>query len=284
MARSFKFAIARFTSGGSRDERLNVGIVVGHGAEVDVRLAKNLGKLRAISTAIDANVVSELLQNMVDISSQDTADALSVLISENDGPIAFSELGEFVADTAAAYEERVSSILKALVEAEPSTPRSREKRSRLLTSVKSVFRKERVLAQRGEDLLSHRVVPKYQVDNGLVADFVLKNGAMHVVETVDATGDEAQVRKAVAEIGVAALVLEASRMKFGQSTTTQLVYAASPALERIAEPALLAAQHQGAKLINWESNADRESFVHMMSQLATPVPRKRRPLVYATMN
>jgi hypothetical protein len=114
---------------------------------------------------------------------------------------------------------------------------------------------------------------------GLSADFVLKNGAMHVMETVDASGDEFAPRRIVSDIAVSALVLEQSRMTFGENgTTTRIIYEASAAAERIAMPSLSAAAHQGADLVNWASQDDRVRLMATLSTLAMPLegPRSRR--------
>jgi hypothetical protein len=66
--------------------------------------------------------------------------------------------------------------------------------------------------------------------------------------------NEDSLRKAISEIGVAALVLERARMKFGDDQThAKLVYSASLLLEKIARPSLDAAAHQGTQLINHET-------------------------------
>jgi hypothetical protein len=183
------------------------------------------------------------------------------------------------------YELRISSILKAMVDPETSTHRPKEKRSKLLTQVKSIFRQEGVLAKKDETIDSHRIVSSYEIDTGLTADMVLKNGAIHVVETVDASGDEDSLRRALSEIGIAGLVLESARMKFGDNLTkAKLVYSASPILERVAQPALLAAEHQGATLVNWSSADDRQTFINSLASLATPHEKslKRRSRSFAT--
>ena len=107
---------------------------------------------------------------------------------------------------------------------------------------------------------------------------ILRNGVFHVIETVDASGDEHGFRKAITEIAMSALVLERARMKFGESETkARLVYQASSALEKIATPSLDAAEHQGAlTLINWLSINDRNSFVKTISSLATPLADKKK--------
>jgi Protein of unknown function (DUF3037) len=282
MARSYKFAIVRLSPNDARDERLNIGIVVFSDSRVDVRRAKRIDKVRAISAAVEPETISQLLSNLTalddtlrDSGVEDVGARHAQMVEL--GPISLSSLGTFVSETAADYEARVASILKAMVDVEPAGRVRREKRSKLLTQVKRQFKIERVMAEKDEDLSSHRIIPSFELDDGLVADLVLRNGAMHVVETVDASGGEESIRKAVSEVGIAALVFERARMRFGKTHTKgKLVYSASPALERIAMPSLQAAEHQGAQLVNWDSADDRAKFIQSLTMLATPIPTKRK--------
>lgn len=282
MAHTYKFAVARLTSNDARDERLNVGIVILAGDNVDIRASKRLDKVHAMSAALDGDQVRELLENIraLDGKLRDTGSAtaetrLSMLF--RGGPIALSESGSFELTDEAEYEGRVAALMRTLVDPEPGRPKIHEKRSKLLTEVKIAFRRERVLAQPGENIDSHRLVPRFEIDEGLTADLVLRNGAMHVIETVDASGDREPARRAIADIGVAALVFERARMKFGEKDTkARLVYNASATLERVAQPSLKAAEHQGASLINWASLDDRGKFVDSLMGLAIPVPKKRK--------
>lgn len=282
MAHSYKFALIRLSSGDARDERLNVGLAVFLDDQLDVRLASRLDKVRALSAALDpAEVkslvlgISELDQRLLDTGIRDVGRRIEMI--GQGSRASFSSFGEFSAPNAGAYEEQVSSILRALVEPEPAPKVLRVKRSRLLTQVKQTLRSDRVLAVKGEDLSSHRVVPNLELENGLVADLALKNGCMHIIETVDATGGEEALRKAISEIAVSALVLDRARIKYGEKkTTTKLVYSASASLERVALPSLRVAEHQGAELVNWASANDRRAFLGNLSSLATPVPSKRQ--------
>lgn len=280
MAQRYNFAVLRLAPQDARQESLNLGIAVFAETGLDIRLGRRLEKIRAISAAIDTDVLKDLLSDLrqLDAKFMDArADsAFRVQALGRVGPLSLSGPGLFTAEDADAYERRVQSILKAMVEPEPATARQRQKRSGILTEMKRLFRQEKVLAKPGEDLTSHRILTGYELDEGLVADMVLKNGKMHVVETVDASGADVSVRKAVAEIGVAALVLERARMEFGQATRSRLVYNASEQIERVARPCLDAAAHQGAELINWASATDRRKFVIDLSSLATPLPSKRR--------
>ncbi|TPG18514.1 hypothetical protein EAH87_10400 [Sphingomonas koreensis] len=100
---------------------------------------------------------------------------------------------------------------------------------------------------------------------------------MHVIETVDAQGTDVSVRKLVADVAVSALVLEQARITFGEEqTNAKLVYSATSFNEGLAKPSLLAAEHQGAELINWSSLDDRTKLITEMAQLAHPLSDKRK--------
>ena len=249
---------------------------------IDVRTTRRLERVKALSEALDFESLAELIDNIVDLDAQNRADGivdyqerLSKLARI--GPLSVSHAGTFVAESQSAYEARIASILKMLVEPEQAPKRLRKKKSPLFSQIKRMFQNERVLARPAEGLESHRIVPYYELDDGLVADLVLRNGAYHIIETVDASGDEHSRRKAVVDVALSALVLERARMKFGeQSTRARLVYTASAALEHIAQPSLEAAEHQGAELINWASADDRNRFVHSLASLATPIQKKHK--------
>lgn len=280
MVRSYRFAIVRLAPEGMRDERVNIGAAVFSEEDIDVRLSRRLDKVRAISAAFDHSDLDSLAQL---ISEQDS-DIRSAGISDpagrwsalgRIGPIQLAPLGTFVASDGEGYEHRIRSILKAMVEPEPAPVLERMKRSRLMSRLKLSLKSERILAGRGENLDSHRVVSNWPLAEGLVADFVLKNGAMHVIETVDFSRDEVSVRKAVSDIAVSALVLEQARMSYGrEETRARLVYDARTSAENAARPSLDAAANQGAQLVNWASEADRTKLLNELTSLARPTELK----------
>jgi hypothetical protein len=264
-----------------RDERLNAGIVIFAPDGVDVRIPKRLEKLRALSNALDVEQVRFSLEALKSIDSLfvsegkcSTLERIDLLQSMT--PFRLSQPGSFSAPTASSYEEWASRLLQLLVEPEPAKTKIAKKRTRLTTSFKAALRAERVLARKDEGLSAHRVVSNVQIADGLAADFVLKNGAMHVIETVDASSEDISLRKAVSEIAVSALVLEQARMTFGESnTSSKLVYEASSSMEKLALAALEAAAHQGAELFNWASLDDRRRLLTHLAMLADPLPTKR---------
>lgn len=286
MDRSYRFSILRLSPGGVRDERINIGTAIFSENGVDVRLPTRLDKIRVISAALDQSAIRDIAEaiNDRDVESVSAgiidADARVRAIGQL-GPISLSETGTFVCDDQREYEARVTAIFQSIIDPEPAPKVVRSKRSRLLTELKKALRSQRVLARRDEDIKSHRIVSDYELAEGLVADLALKNGAIHIVETVDVSVEATTVRKAVADIAVSALVLEQARINFGeQGAKTRLVYNAQPTIESAAQSCLDAAAHQGAELINWASTGDQIKLITTLTSLATPVEtageRRRR--------
>ena len=69
MAQYYKFAIIRFAPDDTRDERLNIGIVIFTDTGVDIRMPLSLKKIRALSPAIDTVILRELMENIKEIDS-----------------------------------------------------------------------------------------------------------------------------------------------------------------------------------------------------------------------
>jgi hypothetical protein len=149
MAHSYKFAIVRLSPNDARDERLNIGLAIFSDATVDVRSARRIDKVRAISAAVEPGTISQLLSNLTSLDETLRHDGIESVDARHAqlgklGPISLSPLGTFLSESAAEYEARVASILKAMVDVEPATRIHREKRSKLLTQVKRQFKLERV--------------------------------------------------------------------------------------------------------------------------------------------
>ena len=276
MVRSYSFAIIRFAPDQARGEQLNIGLIVFTETGADVRLSHRLDRLKVMSAALNLNTVARVAQSLavLDASSinegkRAVADRVKILAKL--GPITLSDIGTLVTNKDGSYEDRIHDLMQFYIEPEPVFTRVAKKKTRLISDVKAAFKNLKVLASNKDDINSHRIIAGYRVDDGLVADLVLKNGSYHVVETVDVLGDENVLRRAISNIAISALVLESARMKFGEDTKSRLVYQASAALEKFARPSLDAAQHQGAELINWASVDDRLKFINTLSSLAVPM-------------
>lgn len=281
MAHSYKYAIAQFPTNSLRDERLNIALVIFSDETCEVKIPRSLDKIRAISAAVDLDATRSALEQIPEldrfVKSQGavTADERLNAIA-NIAAVKFSSLGEFFAASASLYDRTTNLLISKLIEPEPAPLReNRVRATRLLSDVKLAFKAERVLAHKGEGLETHRIIANHKLAEGLPADLILKNGAMHVIQTVDASSEEIYARRTIASIAVSALVFEQARMNFGElETKSRLVYKATSAHESLIAPSLAAAEHQGATLINWESRDDRNRFIIELSSLAEPTPLK----------
>jgi Protein of unknown function (DUF3037) len=281
MERYSNFSIVQFAAHPARDERLNIGIAVFHGDRIDVRISRRLERLRAISGAVDVERIRESALRLSEIDDHLRSQGMEAAAERADklsqyGGFKLSPLGQIDSGTSFGYEDAIANLLQTLVEPEPAPVRlAKPRSSKLLTTLKKAFRQERILAQKGDTIESHRVVVDHPIVDGLKANLVLRNGAMHVFETVDATSGDTSQNKLFKDIGYSTIVLEQARMVFGEAETkTRLIYQASSAMEKLAKLGLDAAAHQGAELVNWESQDDRSKFLVTVTALAEPLPPK----------
>jgi hypothetical protein len=280
MVRCYKFSVVQVSANAPRNERLNIGIAVLADDRIDVRLPRTLSKVHAISHALEESAIRGAAENLETIyrlvvdhgaSVENQLDALNEL-----SPFGFSVPGEFFANSPEAYETEVDRLLRNLVEPEPAPLKTKLKKpSHLAVLLRRAFRKERILAPKGEGLSSHRIVTNLALAEGFAADFVLKNGAFHVIETVDASSNTLSPKKIVADVAVSALTIEQAKITFGEPATQgRLVYQASAETETAAHSALSAAEHQGIELINWNSEDDQRKLLATFASLAEPLPKK----------
>jgi hypothetical protein len=99
--------------------------------------------------------------------------------------------------------------------------------TRIVTTLKTKFRANRILGAGVNDIAKHLVVPNYPIDEdeGLFADFVVKNGAYHITETADLRSASASNIERVRIASFAAIKLHRAKETFGRSTKRYVVYA-----------------------------------------------------------
>jgi|TARA_R100000501_G_scaffold4652_1_gene10040 hypothetical protein len=268
MPETYNFATVQFASHEARGERLNVGLAILNGERLDLRLTRSLEKVRAISHDVDIELIKSCFNQLNDIyveylpRSVSPEEALELAIIESAFLKGISSV--FHAGNTEAYSQQISFLMERIIDVEPAPSKITPKKATPLRSaLKDAFRREGVLAKRGEGISDHKVVPRYKIADGLEADFILKNGRIHVVESADFIATEGSLRRSVANVAVSALVFEQARMSFGNlGMVGRLVYRASAAIEASIQPALSAAEHQGAVLFNWENKEQRFNFLN----------------------
>lgn len=289
MAFSHNFAVIRLRSSSVRDESLNIGIVVAHEGEIRVHCPKRLDKIRAISSALSPE---DLIDDFASLHSDltDTFQSASDFGTAVDSVLQYTPYGivtkgEFLAESVDSYDSEVSWLLRSFVEPEPAALKPIRKRpTQLKASIKKALRLEKILARKADGIESHRVLHNHKLTEGVIVDFVLKNGAMHVIETIDAASEMISLKKVVTDIAVSAFSFEHARLKFEhkQGVEPRLIFRASSLFEKSIQPSLDAAAHQGAALYNWESTQDRHRFMNEMASLAEPYEGIKQPTIHAS--
>ncbi|HUZ34215.1 MAG TPA: DUF3037 domain-containing protein [Xanthobacteraceae bacterium] len=260
MERTYNYFVVRYVPDPARGERVNIGLVI-EGAPIDVRITRNLRK----ATAIDARrTVEEVLSLEDDIRSwvgkESDFSAVQKSLSHF-GPVTTSEVA-WLKCSPSDYEAQVNRLMDELV-SPPSAPHKAAVRGRLHTEVRRLFQKTRLLGEKVEDIERHLIVSHFPVSESenLFADFALKNGALHLTETVDFRVNEAQVRREkFYEIGLKTLIMLRSKERF-EDSHRYLLYAARAHDEQLIQPHLNLISRYTDQMYNYASRQDRSAYV-----------------------
>lgn len=121
-------------------------------------------------------------------------------------------------------------------------------------------------SRKHEDINNHRVVEQYPVslENGIVADFALRNGVMHITETIDFE-IQSLIGKRV-EAQAKTLVLSESLKVFGDMTKTYVVASGTSRPDAKQSVKLLG---EYADVFALESPTDMRRYVEAMTSAAS---------------
>ena len=166
------------------------------------------------------------------------------------------------------YEASIKRLMVTLVE-----PKSRSRHivanTKITISLRDQFKKQNILGKDAKDITKHLVIPNYPLfpDEGLYADFVLKNGVYRITETADLraeSGSAADRRRIAAD---AAIKLDKARKKFKRSSKRYVVYGASPGSDASQQVNLLGDYSDG--IYNIGSKTDMASYMELIMEAAS---------------
>lgn len=259
MAATYDYAVLTAVPDPRRGERVNVGIVVFRNDRIDVRFESVSYKLRALTgNNLEGRVATAAARFQSMFAEGQTPAVALRRIAGVEPLLKPSELGHFSAVSDADYEERIADILKSLV-AVPKREKG-ETKSRVNTEMAADFRKANILASAEEGLVHGKVLRNYTVDDseGLVADFALKNGKLHVTSTLD-------LRKASAGISEAALksiILDRAKKK-SKKTKTIGVYAVDADMKDAFRQQLNLLDEYSDVMFDWLDRESRRKLGHL---------------------
>lgn len=222
MALSYEYAVLTAIPNARRGERVNVGIIVFRLDRIDVRLKHGEYKLRALTgenwglRLHDAQAALEQLATQR-LTAQEALRQVPFL----EPLLQPAGLGWLRASTEAEYEASVDQILASLVTL-PKRERP-ETKTRINTEIMQAFRKAGVLAKGDESIEDHKVVREFAIDSneGLIADFALKNGKITVTSTLDLRKQTSNL----AEAALKSITLDKAAKKYHGAVRTVGVYA-----------------------------------------------------------
>ena len=275
-----KFIVLQFSSHALRREALNVAILMDTPEGLGILCGKRLDKVRAISAALDPSEVQHDLLGLpgflvalgiTSVTDGALSDALQAYTC-----FSLGAHGEYTTEAKTSHLW-TADLLSRYVDCEPALAKPLKKRAtKLRKNILQSLRFQKILAKKSEGLDSHRVVYQHTLSQGIVADFALQNGAMHILETVDASADNVSIQRCLYEIAMSSFTFEHARIAFeGRAVKPRLIYKASSVYEQALAPSLYAAQHQGAELVNWESDQARLALLDQLAALAESTDDRR---------
>jgi hypothetical protein len=256
-------------------ERLDtvvVGAIFKTEAGWDVRVASTSAKMQAINPSFPSSKLIQtaaLAKEMV--SGRPSFEAVrSGFEGTRLGLIVDQFVGAFTFDSPEEYQRQVSLVLSESVNP-PSLSQSNaapvsRRRNLVRRNLRAHFKAKGLWSRKEEDIQKHKVVEQFSIDqdSGIVAEFALRNGVMHITETIDFEMQSLAGKRLLAQAKT--LVLSESTRVFGQDTMRYVV-AAGSSREDARQSMHLLADH-ATEIFALESSADMDRYVALIAAAA----------------
>lgn len=275
MAHCFRYSVLRVIPDSRRGECVNVGLVVFLDEGVDVRVLPSLTKVSALNGTVDLDQLRDLPSTISEWIPTGDAEYRHTMLKDM-GVVSVTEMGEFETDgSPSSYETAVKRLMKTLVQPVSAEIRAVAPGTRLVTTLKAKFRANKILGSDVNDIARHLVVPNYPIDEdeGLFADFVVKNGAYHITETADLRAMSASNIERVRIASLAAIKLHRAKETFGRSTKRYVVYASRRGAPAQAEN--LIGQYADA-IFHLDSRKEMASYMEQIMDAASSTRALRK--------
>lgn len=254
-------------------ERLDT-VVVGaifRTAVWDVRVTTSVSKIKAVNPAYPE---SKLLQTVALVKelavNKNTLQDLRIGFEGGRWGISVDGfVGSFTYASEAEYHLQVAAVLAesvnppSLAQSHP-VPVSR-RRNVVRRNLRAHFKARGLWSRQDSDIYQHKIVEQYPIspESGLIAEFALRNGVMHITETVDFEVQSLVGKRLLAQAKT--LVLSESARVFGASTRRYVVVAGSTREDARQSMNLL---RDHAEVFALESTSDMTTYVDAISSAA----------------
>lgn len=256
-----------------RGESLNVGIVAFLEKDVKVFVGTDHWRLRALHPNFGILDISKWAHELEsELQTLPSNEARRFFLSVVGGPITIDEEpGQLIADSLTSLDDLIHALLKRLV----STPEKTfslpaintiTPRSKLNSQLKNWFRSSRIFSSKVSDLNKGKVVSGYPVsaDEDLFADFALKNGAIHIIETMDLRGVDRPTKSLRGEAGWKSILLDQAG-KILSSDTKRIAVVSADDYSAF-RPLIGMMERYADDLISMESASDRQRLADFVSR------------------
>ncbi len=269
MEHTYKYTILTAIPDSRRGERVNIGIVVFRDNDLDVRFRLASYKLKALTGATwDSRIGT--LQSRIPETFEKTAPAEDILrrIHLLDPIIAPVGMGTLTASDLKDYERCLDEILSRLVLL-PRKEKTVETQSRINTEIAKIFKKDKVLAKPDESITKKKIVRGLPVapNEGLAADFALKNGKMYVASTLDLRKHNATI----AEAALKSIVLDKASHVFERVRKIG-VYAVDPDMKAHFKQHIELLSDYSDETFNWSNVTSQRKFIRSMYEALPTAP------------
>ncbi|MBR0693248.1 DUF3037 domain-containing protein [Bradyrhizobium lablabi] len=261
MDHTYKYSVLTATPDRRRGERVNVGIVVFRDGKTDVRLVQAAFKLKALTRENWESRLEAIRDRIVRLCDNgDTPEACLERLALVDPLIAPTGMGMLSAHGGSDYERTVGEILESLVLL--PKPRPTDAVSRINTEIAKTFRKAKALAKPEQGLKDGKIVRFLPIapNEGLLADFALRNGRMHIASTLDLRKQSVRLDEAALK----SIVLDKSREVYGKSVRRIGVYAVEPDLKKHFSHHIELLSDYADETYNWLDQTKRNRFLRTM--------------------
>lgn len=236
MANVYQYSLVRVVPDARRGEWANVGVCVYLSDRVDVRIALDQRKLRAMAPTLGTQFLSEIGREWEQICIGVDAPADRQRLLSRFRLAHASSLAWFQCE-AEDYEDQINSIMTDLVT--PTARQRTEREPRLKGAIKAMLQKAQLFSDDPDAIHRHKVVAHFPIkaEANLFADFAAKNGVLHVTETIDFRVAENKLKQRHHLAAVKAITLHAAEQKH-RNCKRHVIYAYHQKDLALIEPAL----------------------------------------------
>lgn len=254
MRRVYKYSVLMAIPDRSRGERVNVGILVYKQGELDVRVPE-AGKIEALTGRDWNSYLGKVVANLKD-TYLSSGESMIDNVAQNpriDPAFELSRGGAFLIFNDRDYEPRVNEILNTLV----ITPKIIERRAsvtRINTEISKLLGRLGLLGKNEEQLETHKVFRDREVEDGLKADFVQKNGVMRITATLDLRRQTNSMKEAALK----AITLDRAKYHYGDDSIRVGVYAVEDASVPNVRAQLQIMEEYSTQMFNWQNQSEQK--------------------------